>query len=154
MTPTPFTEDNLVQRTTAEYLEERLGWQSVYAHNREDFGPDSLLGRRSDREVVLTRPLREALAALNPGLPAAAYDDAVRQIVETDSSKSIEAANREKYDLLRDGVSVSFADENGKPVTRRLQVFDFNTPDSNAFLCVRELWIRGDLYRRRCVGLL
>ena len=149
MTPTPFTEDNLVQRTTAEYLEERLGWQSVYAHNREDYGPHSLLGRRSDREVVLTRPLREALAALNPGLPAAAYDDAVRQIVETDSSKSIEAANREKYDLLRDGVSVTFTDENGKPVTRRLQVFDFNTPENNAFLCVRELWIRGDLYRRR-----
>ena len=78
MTPAPFTEDELVQRTTAAYLEERLGWKSVHAHNREYFGPDSLLGRRSDREVVLTRPLRAALAALNPGLPEAAYDAGVR----------------------------------------------------------------------------
>ena len=39
MTPRPDTEDDLVQRTTAEYLEERLGWKSAYAHNREDFGP-------------------------------------------------------------------------------------------------------------------
>ena len=149
MTPTAFTEDQLVQRTTAEYLEERLGWESVHAHNREDFGPHSLLGRRSDREVVLTRPLREALAALNPGLPETAYDDAVRQIVETDASKSIAVTNRNKYNLLRDGVSVTFTDENGKPATRRLRVFDFETPENNSFLSVRELWIRGDLYRRR-----
>ena len=62
---TSYTEDTLVQQTTAEYLEERLGWESVYAHNREDFGPAGLLGRASDRDVVLTRPLRERLAALN-----------------------------------------------------------------------------------------
>ena len=52
-----YTEDNLVQKTTAEYLQHELGWESVYAYNNEDFGPDSLLGRLSDREVVLTRPL-------------------------------------------------------------------------------------------------
>ncbi len=51
----PYTEDTLVQQTTAEYLEQQLGWQSIYAYNHEDFGPDSLLGRASDREVVLTR---------------------------------------------------------------------------------------------------
>ena len=149
MSPSPFTEDNLVQKTAAEYLEERLGWESVYAHDREDFGPGSLLGRGSDREVVLRRPLREALRALNPGLPDKAYDDALRQIVATDSSKSIVAANREKYHLLREGVSVAFADAEGKPETRRLRVFDFETPENNRFLAVRELRVRGDLYRRR-----
>ena len=30
----------LVQQTTAEYLEERLGWHSVYAYNTETFAPD------------------------------------------------------------------------------------------------------------------
>ena len=50
MTPAPYTEDTLVQQTTAEYLEQELGWRSVYAYNSEDFGPDSLLGRTSDRE--------------------------------------------------------------------------------------------------------
>ena len=70
----PYTEDTLVQQTTADCLE-GLGWESVYAHNREDFGPGGLLGRASDREVVLTRPLRAALAALNPDLPDEAYDE-------------------------------------------------------------------------------
>ena len=68
MTPSRYTQDTLVQQTTAD-LEQQLGWESVYAHNHEEFGPDSLLGRASDREVVLRRPLRERLAALNPGLP-------------------------------------------------------------------------------------
>ena len=149
MSPSPYTEDTLVQQTTADYLAERLSWESVYAHNHEDFGPDSLLGRASDREVVLTRPLREKLAALNPGLPAAAYDDAVRQIAAAVASQTIVAANREKYALLRDGVPVTFRDEKGERVRRRLRVFDFDEPANNDFLCVRELWVRGSLYRRR-----
>lgn len=144
-----YTEDKLVQQTTAEYLEQQLGWDSVYAYNNEDFGPDSLLGRASDREVVLTRPLRAKLVALNPGLPDAAYDDAVRQIVTTTATQSLIATNREKYGLLRDGVQVTFRNDKGERVRQRLRVFDFAEPANNAFLCVRELWVRGDLYRRR-----
>ena len=149
MTPSPYTEDTLVQRTTADYLEQRLGWESVYAYNHEDFGPSSLLGRTSDRDVVLTRSLRESLAALNPGLPPEAYDDAVRRMTATAASHTIVAANREKYDLLRDGVQVTYRDDKGRPTRRRLRVLDFDDPENNHFLCVRELWVRGDLYRRR-----
>ena len=32
---------------------------------------------------------------------------------------------------------------------QRLRVFDFDNPRNNHFLCVWELWVRGDLYRRR-----
>ena len=65
-----YSEDTLVQQTTAEYLERQLGWESVYAYNNEDFGPGSLLGRASDREVVLTRyPAREARRAESRACP-------------------------------------------------------------------------------------
>ena len=144
-----YTEDTLVQQTTADYLERQLGWESVYAYNNEDFGPDSLLGRASDREVVLTRPLRQKLVELNPGLPQAAYDDAVRQLTASVASQTLVAANREKYALMRDGVRVSFRNDKGERVRERLRVFDFDAPTTNHFLCVRELWVRGDLYRRR-----
>ena len=144
-----YTEDTLVQQTTADYLERQLGWESVYAYNNEDFGPDSLLGRASNREVVLTRPLREKLTELNPGLPEAAYDDAVRQLTASVASQTLVAANREKYGLMRDGVQVSFRNDTGELVRERLRVFDFDDPTNNHFLCVRELWVQGDLYRRR-----
>ncbi|MHB1544461.1 MAG: hypothetical protein ACYCS1_09475 [Gammaproteobacteria bacterium] len=47
-----YTEDTLVQQTTAEYLKRELGWESVYAYNTETFGPEGTLGRASDREVM------------------------------------------------------------------------------------------------------
>jgi type I restriction enzyme R subunit len=144
-----YTEDSLVQQTTAEFLEQELGWHSVYAYNNEDFGPDSLLGRASDREVVLTRTLRGKLVELNPGLPEDAYEDAVRQIVTISAAQSVVATNREKYGLLRDGVMVTFRNEKHERVRQRLRVFDFAEPLNNDFLCVRELWVKGDLYRRR-----
>lgn len=149
MSPRGYTEDTLVQQTTAEYLEQQLGWDSVYAYNNEDFGPDSLLGRDTDREVVLTRPLRLKLEELNPGLPGEAYEDAVRKIVVSATTQSLAAINREKYSLLRDGVQVTFRNDKGERIRERLRVFDFSDPLQNDFLCVRELWIRGDLYRRR-----
>ncbi len=145
----PYTEDTLVQQTTAEYLEQELGWDSIFAHNREDFGPNSLLGRASDREVVLRRYLRAKLVDLNPGLPDAAYDEAVRQVTAITASQSLLATNREKYALMRDGVEVTFRNADNERVRDRLRLFDFDTPGNNHFLCVRELWVRGDLYRRR-----
>ena len=149
MTSTPYTEDTLVQQTTAEYLEQELGWESVYAYNNEDFGPDSLLGRESDREVVLTRTLRAKIEELNQGLPETAYENAVREVITVSTSQTMAATNCEKYELIRDGVQVSFRNAEGEQVRQRLRVFDFDNPEKNHFLCVRELWVRGDLYRRR-----
>jgi type I restriction enzyme R subunit len=148
VSPGPYTEDILVQQATADYLQQ-LGWKSVYAYNNEDFGPGSLLGRGSDREVVLARTLREKLIVLNPGLPAAAYDDAVREITTIVTSQSLATTNREKYAQMCDGVRVTFQDDAGERQKEKLRVFDFDAPENNDFLCARELWVRGELYRRR-----
>jgi len=143
-----YTEGTLVQQTTADYLHS-LGWQSAYAFNEEDFGPDSLLGRSSDRETVLIRTLRAKLEEFNPNLPAAAYEEAVRQITATTSTQTLAAANREKYDQMREGVRVAFKNGQGELEQQRLRLFDFHHPENNHFLCVRELWVQGDLYHKR-----
>ena len=149
---TYFNEDTLVQQTTADYLCDQLGWKSVYAYNQETYGSEGLLGRNSDREVVLTRYLRQALEKLNPDLPAVAYEEAVRQVVDYSQSQSLLANNFDKYRLFKDGVLVSFQDGHGEMKKERLKIFDFNDATkaiSNHFLAVRELWVQGNLYRRR-----
>jgi len=142
----------LVQQTTVDYLQNQLGWVTVYAYNQETFGPAGLLGRKSDREVVLTRYLRQALERLNPGLPEIAYEEAVRQVVDYSHSQSLLANNADKYKQFKDGVLVSFHGKDGEIKKERLRIFDFN-PESivlnNHFLAVRELWVQGELYRRR-----
>ena len=100
------SEDRLVQKTFAEHLENVLGWESVYAWKREAFGPEGTLGRTETREAVLTRDLRAALVRLNPELPQAAVDDAIRQLTVYDVSRSMVQHNRDFYCLLRGGVPV------------------------------------------------
>jgi len=56
-----YSEDILVQQTTADFFENTLKWHSVYAYNQETFGNKGTLGRKDKKEVVLTRYLREAL---------------------------------------------------------------------------------------------
>lgn len=143
------TEDRLVQQTTANYMRDSLGWESVFAYNEETFGPDGLLGRASDKEVVLSRYLRQSLEKLNPALPSSAYDTAIKQIVETSVAKSTLQMNREKYNLFKNGVLVSIRNAAGVIEQKKLRVFDFEEPKNNHFLAVRELWIQRVPYRRR-----
>jgi len=144
-----YDEDTLAQQTLADYLKDELGWDSVYAYNQETFGPEGTLGRASDRDVVLTRHLGEALVRLNPGLPDEAYQNALRKITDTAGFQSLIQRNGEKYHLIRDGVQVSFRNEKGEQKRERLRVFDFDSQENNHFLCVREMWVRGPVYRRR-----
>src|SRR5438270_6892522 len=104
------SEDRLVQKTFAEHLRDKLGWESVYAWNEETFGPEGTLGRTDTREVVLGRDLRAALIRLNKELPPAAIDDAVQQMTRHDFSRSLLQQNQECYRLIRDGVLVDYKD--------------------------------------------
>ena len=65
------------------------------------------------------------------------------------AAQSTLQTNLEKYYLLRDGVKVTYRDPRGGMETRTLRVFDFDNAANNHFLAVRELWIKGPLYRRR-----
>jgi type I restriction enzyme, R subunit len=144
-----YSEDLLIQAPTAEFLEQELGWTSVLAYNDEAFGTDSLLGRTSDTEVVLTREVMAALKRLNPGLPDEAYTQALALVVQDDVTKTLIALNEEKYKLLRDGVPVKYRDAAGRLIDKRLRLIDFDHPDKNRYLAVREMWVRGKLWLRR-----
>lgn len=142
-------EDTLVQETTANYLRDALGWASVYAYNSETFGAEGTLGRKDEAEVILTRHLGVALMKLNPGLPPEAYQAAIRDLTQQSAAQPLLLSNRDKHNLVRDGVLVSFRGSDGALKKQRLRVIDFETPENNEFLAVRELWIKGSLYRRR-----
>jgi type I restriction enzyme R subunit len=138
------SEDRLVQATFAEHLEKVLGWESVYAWNDEAFGPGGTLGRGDAREAVLTRDLRAALTRLNPDLPAAARDDALRVLTVHDFSRSMVQHNQDFARLIRNGAPVSYRDATGQRRDARARVIDFdNAPGSNRFVAVRELKLTG-----------
>jgi type I restriction enzyme R subunit len=143
-----YSEDNLIENATQDVLEE-LGWQVITAWTKETYGVDGLLGRENKSEVILTRYLLDALQKLNPGLPTLAYQQAIELIAQKSADKTLVHINKEKYQLFKDGVPVSFTNTDNQLEKKRLKVFDFDNADQNSFLAVRQLEVVGELYNRR-----
>jgi type I restriction enzyme R subunit len=143
-----YSEDGLIEQATQDVLEE-LGWKVVTAWLNETFGPEGLLGRENKSEVILSRYLMQALEKLNPDLPLTAYEQAIEQISQKGADKTLGRINQEKHELLKNGVPVSFTNEEGKLVKKKLKVFNFKDYTDNQFLAVRQLEVVGELYNRR-----
>ena len=144
-----YSENILVQESAGHLLERELGWEVVYAYNTEKLGRDGTFGRTSYKEILLTRYFRQALQRLNPWLTSAQMDEAQKKMESRLSTASLMQINEEKYALIRDGIPVTVKRPDGKPQEKRAQVIDFQDPDNNHFLAIKELKIHGDLYRRR-----
>jgi len=129
MSPHAWTEDQLVEQP-AIGLFSALGWQTMSALD-ETFGSGGTLGRETRGEVVLTDRLRTVLTKLNPGVPTEAIQTAIDELARDRSAMSLEAANREVYRLLKDGIPVSIPDrEHGGQKTERLRVVDWEQTPS------------------------
>ena len=169
MTPHPYTEDQLVEQP-AIGLFAALDWQTVCALE-ETFGPSPPaplpegegrvhLGRETKGEVVLVERLRAALGKFNPALPREAISNAIDELTRDRSAMSLEAANREVYKLLKEGIPVSIPDREpltpgpsprgrGGQTTERLRIVDWEHPENNDFLLVSQFSVTGSLYTCR-----
>ncbi len=148
MNPHAYSEDQLVEQP-AIGLFATLGWQTLSALE-ETFGAGSTLGRETKGEVVLVERLRTTLCKFNPALPPEALNTAIDELTRDRSAMSLEAANREIYRLLKEGIAVSVPDhEHGGQKTERLRVVDWEHPDNNDFLLVSQFSVVGNLYTCR-----
>ena len=144
-----YSENILVQESAGNLLKNELGWDVQLAYNKEILGEGGTFGRSSYHEILLVRYFRAALKRLNPWLTAAQVTEAEKKFTGHLSTASLLQINEEKYFLLRDGIPVTVKRPDGKTETRRAAVIDFQNPENNHFLAVKELKIHGDLYRRR-----
>lgn len=144
-----YSENILVQNSAGNVLQDKLGWDVVFAYDKEDLGENGTLGRTSYKEIVLTRYLRKALFDNNEWMTEEYANSAVKTLCAYTSSATLMQINEEKYSMLRDGIPVQVKKQDGTFETRNAFVFNFAEPDKNYFLAVKEMKIHGDLYRRR-----
>ncbi|MEY8262440.1 type I restriction endonuclease subunit R [Oscillospiraceae bacterium 50-60] len=144
-----YSENVLIQESAADLLRDELGWEVVYAYNTEQLGEAGTLGRKSYKEILLTRYFREALLHLNPWLTPAQLDEAQRLMEHRLSTASLLQINEEKYFLIRDGIPVTVKKPGGRTEKKYAAVIDFQNPENNRFLAVQELKVDGDLYHKR-----
>jgi len=143
------SEDRLAQATFADHLRDALDWDSVYAWNEETFGPEGTLGRSDTRDVVLTRYLRSSITRFNPDLPEKAINEAIEKLTRQDFSRSALQRNHAFYGYIRNGVPVSYRDDEGQLRQAFARVIDFRDPNDNRFLCVRELRVTDSAHRTK-----
>ena len=144
-----YSENILVQESAGNLLQNELGWDVRFAYNTEVLGKDGSFGRTSYKEILLIRYFREALRKLNPWITDAQIAEAQELMDKRLSTASLMQINEEKYFLLRDGIPVTVKKPNGQTETKKAAVLDFQHPENNYFLAIKELKIHGDLYRRR-----
>lgn len=144
-----YSENILVQKSAGDLLRDELGWDVQFAYNTEVLGKNGTFGRTSYHEIMLTRYFQNALRRLNPWMTDSQLSEAQKTLESRLSTASLLQVNEEKYFLLRDGIPVTVKKPNGQPETKRAAVIDFQNPENNEFLAIKELKIQGDLYRRR-----
>jgi type I restriction enzyme R subunit len=143
----PYTEDSLVEQPAIALFAE-LGWETLNCFH-ERYGPDGLLGRETSGAVVLRSRLLPALQRLNPNLPGEALELAIEELTRERWLMSPAHANREITLLLKDGVKVAYRDAEGQETVDTVALIDWNTPANNDFLLASQLWVSGELYKRR-----
>ena len=144
-----YSENILVQESAGNLLRDELGWDVKFAYNTEVLGDNGTFGRKSYKEILLVRYFRAALKKLNPWISDEQILEAQGVLERRLSTSSPIQINEEKYFLIRDGIPVTVKQPDGKTETKRAAVIDFQHPDNNYFLAIKELKIHGELYRRR-----
>ncbi|GFI09859.1 type-1 restriction enzyme R protein [Lachnospiraceae bacterium] len=144
-----YSENILVQESAGNLLRDELGWDVRFAYNTEVLGKNGTFGRESYKEILLLRYFHEALKTLNPWMNESQISEAQKALESRLSTSSPLQVNEEKYFLIRDGIPVTVKKPNGQTETKKAAVIDFQNPDNNYFLAVKELKIHGALYRRR-----
>lgn len=137
------TEDQLEQECLG-WLGE-LGYTHLYG---PDIAPDSDNPERASyRDVLLMQRLRAAVARLNPQIPPAAREDAVRQVLELGVPAQL-SANRLFHRLLVGGAPVQYQ-QDGETRGDFVRLIDWVNVRGNEWLAVNQFTIQGPKHTRR-----
>ncbi|MEO8408465.1 MAG: type I restriction endonuclease, partial [Oxalobacteraceae bacterium] len=137
------TEDQLEQETL-QWLAS-TGYTHVYG---PDIAPDGEMPERTNyQQVLLVGRLRDAINRLNPLIPLAAREDALRQVLHLDTPVLL-SANRTFHRLLVNGVQVEYQ-KDGETRGDFVRLIDFADATANEWLAVNQFSIKGAKHTRR-----
>jgi type I restriction enzyme R subunit len=138
--------------TESEIESAALSWLSGLGYQTL-FGPDIAPGEPAAKrehygQVVLERRLRDALARLNPQVPADALEEAFRKLTRPDSP-SLVANNHAFHRMLVEGIPVEIQRKDGSTGHEQVWVIDFEHPANNEFLAVNQFTVVENQHERR-----
>ena len=136
------TEDKIEQNLLDTLAQ--LSWEIV---NGPTIGPDGTM-ERTYADVALTRRLEIALARINPNIPAAQRNEALKRIIRA-ATDDLLADNQIFHKLVVEGVDVEYRHTDGSIRTTQVHLLDFDNPENNDFVAVNQLTVIEDNINRR-----
>ncbi|MEO6671012.1 MAG: HsdR family type I site-specific deoxyribonuclease [Ferruginibacter sp.] len=130
-----YLNESHIESADIDFFTETLGYTHINAWEKQ------LLGRASLKEVVLKDRLKDQLLKINNHLPESCIDYAISEITKSRISLSPIIANKEVYELIREGVPVAYKNELGRETNDYVRVIDFTPQNNNDFLIVSQLSI-------------
>ena len=131
--------------------EAALGWLAELGYDvlhGPDIAPEAPDAERSSySEVILERCFREAVARLNPNIPAEAQEEAIRKVLHPDSA-ALPQNNRAFHQMLVDGIEVEARQPDGTLRGERVRLVDFDAPENNDWLAVNQFTVIENSERR------
>ena len=148
--PSSYSEDASVEQPAIDIFK-NINWDTLNAYQEELASNESsgTLSRSTRNEVVLAKHLKEKIREFNPKLPKEQVDEVIKELSKDRSSMHPVRANKEIYDLIREGVDVEYRGTDGKLKEVTVQIIDWNEPENNHYLLVSQLWVSGDYGNKR-----
>lgn len=130
-----YLQESHIEEADINFFVEKLGYAHINAWEKQ------LIGRSSLKEVVLKDRLKTCLIALNEHIPVQQIDFAVSELTKSRATLTPLLANKEVYELIKNGVPVAFKNALGREENGYVRVMDFSAENKNDFLLVSQLSI-------------
>jgi type I restriction enzyme, R subunit len=140
-----YTEDKLVEQTAVEVFKDELHYSNLNCFH-EKF-PETL-GRQTNSEVVLIDRLSKAIDLINENVTSEEKQQVIDEVIKDRSRLSLVKANQEVYKLIRSGVKIKL--KTGKQDDfKTIKIINLDDHSKNDYFCTTQLWISGEIYKRR-----
>ena len=146
--PNIISEDQ-IEKAAVSLLAQTYGYRTINCYTADLENLNDKSNRSTKNEVAFKDILKATAIKLNSEIPESAIDQAIEALTARRVAMSPILANKEVYNLIRNGVPVQFENSQGKTEKGSVRVIDFENPENNDFCAVTQLWIKGDLYPRR-----
>jgi type I site-specific restriction-modification system R (restriction) subunit/very-short-patch-repair endonuclease len=103
--------------------------------------------RTSYEEILLTHRMAEAVRRINPTVPPAAQEEAIKEIQRIHSPELL-TNNESFHRLLTEGIKVSYQ-KDGQQRGDLVWLIDFNTPENNDFIVANQFTVVEDGVNKR-----
>lgn len=146
-----FISEDQIEKAILTLLKEEFNFRIKNCYTKEAEDVNDGTGRTDKKEVVFYDILKEKSTALNPTIPETAIEQAISILTEKRYAMNPVLANKEVYNLIKDGIPIEYQNKEGRTEQGTVKVIDFSEDGilTNDFLAVSQLWIKGERYFRR-----